>query len=418
MSTKIEKQKKIFSLLNDRFANLLEGSTELLADEAGDEAPDEQARVSRVDVLGRVYHFYRSIIQNLTSGLITIDLDGEITFVNRTVGQLLGYEVEELLSKQIQLLFDEEKEFRLFMQQLSSSGKRIDEKEVVFRKKNGEKIIVELNASPIHDENNNFEGIVLLFRDLTEIHQLKKQVERMERLALLGELAAGIAHEIRNPLGGIKTAAQVLEESFGVDDFRLQLIQRIVREVDKANRLLQEFFKFAKPTKPQLAFHNIEMIIDGVYLLLAPKLQKRNIKFSASFAENVPQVYVDETQIEQVILNLFLNSIDAMPEGGELRVNTRSKKLRILDKERENLNIENHEVTYVIVEISDTGIGIPEQHIEKIFNPFFTTKTDGVGLGLSICSRLIEENGGKIDVVRGKEKGATFILAIPAFIHR
>ncbi|HFE65209.1 MAG TPA: hypothetical protein ENK14_12470, partial [Caldithrix sp.] len=271
---------------------------------------------------------------------------------------------------------------------------------------------------PIHDENNKFDGVVLLFRDLTEVRHLKMQVERMERLALLGELSAGIAHEIRNPLAGIKAGAQILEDSFGADDFRYQIVERIVREVDKANRLLKEFFKFARPTKPKFKFHDVEMIIDGVYLLLAPKMQKRNIQFIPDFGTEVPQVYIDETQFEQVILNLFLNSIDAMQAGGKLKVSTFKKRLRVLDKEKEKLDVPNNDLNYVLVEISDTGSGISKENIGKIFNPFFTTKADGIGLGLSICSRLMEENGGKIDVVSEIDKGTTFILALPAFIHR
>jgi signal transduction histidine kinase len=297
-------------------------------------------------------------------------------------------------------------------------GKRIDEKEIKFLKKDNSSIIAGLTTSPIRDENNKFEGVVLLFRDLTEVIHLRLQIERMERLALLGELSAGIAHEIRNPLAGIKAAAQILEDSFGVDDFRYQLIERIIREVDKANRLLKEFFKFAKPTKPKLKFQDIEMIIDGVYLLLAPKLQKRNIQFSADFNTDMPQVFVDETQLEQVILNLFLNSIDAMPGGGKLKVGTNKKNIKLHEKDKQKLNVDSNEVNYVLIEISDSGNGIANGNMKKIFNPFFTTKTDGVGLGLSICSRLVEENGGKIDVTSKKNEGTTFLLAIPAFEHQ
>jgi len=166
-----------------------------------------------------------------------------------------------------------------------------------------------------------------------------------------------------------------------------------------------------------LRFHDIEMIIDGVYLLLAPKLKKRNIQFVANFSDDVPQVYVDETQLEQVILNIFLNAIDAMPGGGTLKVSTFRKILQLHEKEKERLKVEADVFNYVIVEISDTGTGIEPEKIDKIFNPFFTTKPDGVGLGLSICCRLIEENGGKINVTSQPGKGTTFLLGLPAFTH-
>ena len=416
MQSKLEKQKQIFQLLNQQFSNLLE---DISGSNSTALAPQKQqdGESSQIQLLDKVYNFYKSIIQNISSGLLTLDLDGEITFANRMAADMLGYEVKDLLGRYVTDLFPEDEETRKFLKSMFIPGKKVDEKEIVFRKKDGSNIIVGVSASPIHDENNKFDGVILLFRDLTEIRHLKLQVERMERLALLGELSAGIAHEIRNPLAGIKAAAQVLEESFGADDFRNQIIARIVREVDKANRLLQEFFKFARPTKPKLNFHDIEMIIDGVYLLLAPKMQKRNIQFQADFGSNVPRVFVDETQIEQVILNIFLNAIDAMPKGGILRVATYRKKLKLLDEEKDRFQINKSEIEYVLVEISDTGIGIPEEDLDKIFNPFYTTKTEGVGLGLSICSRLITENGGKIDVTSKVNEGTTFVLALPAFIH-
>ncbi len=417
MSSKIEKQKQIFDLLNSKFSNLLEEATIQDSEEKTADIARDKRRIDR-NLIDKVYNFYRSIIQNINGGLITLDLTGEITFANRIAAQLLGYKIEELPGQHIGDLFGTDDSSQKCLRSLFMPGKRIDEREITFRKKNGDTILVGLSASPLHDQDNNFDGVVLLFRDVTEVRHLKLQLERMERLALLGELSAGIAHEIRNPLAGIKAAAQILEDSFGVDDFRYQIIGRIVREVDKANRLLQEFFKFARPTKPKLKFHDIEMIVDGVYLLLAPKMQKRNIQFLPDFGSDVPQVYVDETQIEQVVLNLFLNAIDAMPGGGTLKVSTFIKKLRILENEKESLKVDESELNYVLVEISDTGTGISKENIEKIFNPFFTTKTEGVGLGLSICSRLIEENGGKIDVVSEWGKGTTFVLALPAFIHR
>lgn len=416
MSSKIAKQKQIYSLLSSKFGNLLE-PTEQPADGSLSEVLYSAPR-EHPGLLDKVYNFYRSIIQNINSGLITIDLSGEITFANRWAARLLEFPLEELMGLHLEDILMDTPESEKLLRTMFLPGKRIDDREVCFRTKRGHTLTVGLSSSPLRDENNEFNGIVLLFRDMTEIRHLQKQLERMERLALLGELSAGIAHEIRNPLAGIKASAQILEESFGQDDFRLQMIKRIIREVDKSNRLLKEFFKFAKPTRPKLKFADVEMIIDGVYLLLAPKFQKRNIQFHTEFAPETPQVYVDETQIEQVVLNLFLNAIDAMPDGGKLTVRTLPKRLRILDAEQEKLDVLENELQYVILEITDTGQGIAPKDLDKIFNPFFTTKNEGVGLGLSICSRLIEENGGKIDVASKLNMGTTFVLALPAFVHK
>jgi PAS domain S-box-containing protein len=416
MTSKIKKQKQIFSLLNNRFAGFLEAndSENSIPYEKGDESTDTYDQDL---LLNKVYNFYKSIIQNINSGLIAIDLQGQITFVNQPAAKMLGYDREELIRKNIYEIFNEDEASQKCLRLLFLPGKKIDDKEVTFRKKNNTSILVGLNVSPIHDENNKFDGIVLLFRDLTEIRELKLQIERMEHLALLGELSAGIAHEIRNPLAGIKASAQILQD--GVDDERLQqkIIDRMIREVDKANRLLKEFFKFAKPTKPNLKFHDLELIIEGVYLLLKSKFQNKNIEFSIEYETGIPQIFVDDTQIEQVIINLFLNGIDAMPNGGKLKINTFKKQLHVLENTVSINNVDG-KMDYVILQITDSGAGIEKKNLEKIFNPFFTTKVDGLGLGLSICSRLTQENGGKIDVRTESGNGTTFTLALPAFIHK
>ncbi|MEJ2049414.1 MAG: ATP-binding protein [Calditrichota bacterium] len=416
MTSKIKKQKQIFSLLNNRFAGFLEAndSENSIPYEKGDESTDT---FDQDLLLNKVYNFYKSIIQNINSGLIAIDLLGQITFINQPAAKMLGYEREELIRKNIYEIFNEDQASQKCLRLLFLPGKKIDDKEVTFRKKNNTAILVGLNVSPIHDENNKFDGIVLLFRDLTEIRELKLQIERMEHLALLGELSAGIAHEIRNPLAGIKASAQILQD--GVDDENLQqkIIDRMIREVDKANRLLKEFFKFAKPTKPNLKFHDLELIIEGVYLLLKSKFQNKNIEFSTEYETEIPQIFVDDTQIEQVIINLFLNGIDAMPNGGRLKINTFKKQLHVLENTVSVNNVDG-KMDYVILQITDSGAGIEKKNLEKIFNPFFTTKVDGLGLGLSICSRLTQENGGKIDVQTESGNGTTFMLALPAFVHK
>jgi len=416
MSSKIEKQKQIFSLLNSKFPVDMDVAVKTEADEQKKTASQKVLEQARL--IYQVYSFYKNLIQNLDLGLLTIDLGGEITFANRSAALLLGVSGKDLLGKNILQFFHQPEEGEHFLSRVKLSKKRISEQEFHFHTMDGRDIIVGVNASRLQDDENNFKGIIVLLRDLTEIRQLRNQLERMERLALMGELSAGIAHEIRNPLAGIKASAQVLEETFGVDDYRAQLVTRIIKEVDKANRLLKDFFRFAKPSRPKFGFHDIEMIVDSVYLLLAPKMKKRNIQFEEKFEENIPQVFVDDAQIEQVILNLFLNAIDAMEGGGVLTVKTRKKKLDTVPEDLEKLTISDQDIYYVIVEISDTGPGIPPQNLKKIFNPFFTTKTEGLGLGLSICSRLIEENRGKIDVISKPGKGTTFTLALPSFIHR
>ncbi|MEL6821457.1 MAG: ATP-binding protein [Calditrichota bacterium] len=283
----------------------------------------------------------------------------------------------------------------------------MDDWETTFARSDGKLIRVDVNASPLHDHNNRFEGVILSFRDLTEMHQLREQVTRMERLALLGELSAGIAHEIRNPLAGIKAASQVLEDQFDANDPRRALLERVIREVDRSNKLLNEFFRFARPSRPNLQQHSVEAIVSGVRLLLQPTLKKNDIHWQEDITAGL-QVRADGNQLEQILLNLLLNAIEAMPNGGELTV--QAKRRRIKDKGKSDTS----GAPKVIIDVSDTGVGIAAEHLEKIFNPFFTTRPEGTGLGLSICNRLIEEHEGTLEVQSREGEGSRFTIVLPA----
>lgn len=361
--------------------------------------------------LSRVFEFHKGIIQNISSGIITIDLAGNITFMNSTALELIANKSENMLGKSMEMLFADREEGHLIVNQLLKLNKMFESREATLNDINGEIIPIGFSTTPLCENNSDgTTGYIFIFRDIRELINFRKQMERMDRLATLGELSAGIAHEIRNPLAGIKTSAQVLEESFSPGDFRAQLVSRIVKEIDRSNKLLQRFFNFAKPSRPKPGFHQLENIVDGVFLLLAPKMAKRKIKFHTSFEENLPALYIDESQFEQVILNLFLNAIDAMPDGGDLHVTARFDKTSVRNDSADNAGV-------IIIAVTDTGRGISPEKIEKIFNPFYTSKSDGVGLGLSISSRLLEENQSRIEVRSEPQKGATFTIYLP-FVNK
>jgi len=357
--------------------------------------------------LNQVFEFHKGVIQNISSGIMTIDPDGKITFMNKSALQLIGFKSEEILGQQIESVFADKEEGLLIIKQVLKLKKMFESKEANLVAANGSIIPIGFSTTLLQDEDSNRDpGIIFIFRDIRDLINFRKQMERMDRLATLGELSAGIAHEIRNPLAGIKTSAQVLEESFSPGDFRSQLISRIVKEIDRSNKLLQRFFNFAKPSRPKPGFHSLKNIIDGVYLLLAPRLMKRKIEFIAEYEEGLPSIYIDESQFEQVILNLFLNAYDAMPKGGMLTVKAS------FDQSGQISDIQEH-TGAIRVFISDNGKGISAEKLEKIFNPFYTSKSDGVGLGLSISSRLLEENQSKIEVESVPSKGATFKISLP-----
>lgn len=365
----------------------------------------------KYDQLSQVFEFHKGIIQNISSSMITIDMEGIITFANKSALHLLGFSADNILGKKIDLFFAEQDEGQQIVNALIEQEKIYESHETRLLASGEEVIPIGFSTTFLSDEKTGERtGIVFIFRDIRDLINFRKQMERMDRLATLGELSAGIAHEIRNPLAGIKASAQVLEESFSPGDHRTQLISRIVKEIDRTNKLLQSFFNFAKPNKPKPGFHSLKNITEGIFLLLATRLKRRKIKFHSEFEEKLPLIYIDESQLEQVLLNLALNAFDAMPDGGTLSINAH------FDTQYRFSGVEGSAHGAIIVTVKDTGVGISNEKFEKIFNPFYTSKSDGVGLGLSISSRLLEENQSKIEVDSTLGKGTSFTIYLP-YVH-
>ncbi len=363
--------------------------------------------LKKYNTLNDVFEFHKGIVQNLSSCIITIDLNGNITFLNKSALALIGYQPEEILGKNIEQLFSDNDRYSQIAEDILVHSRMYESTESSLLSKEKKVIPIGFSTTRLLDpDSENVIGVIFIFRNISDLNNLRRQMERMDRLATLGELSAGIAHEIRNPLAGIKTSAQVLEESFSPGDPRSQLVSRIIKEIDRSNKLLQRFFNFAKPSRPRPDFHNIMNIVDGVYLLLKTRFKKKRINFSKDIPENLPKIYIDESQFEQVLLNLFINAIDALPEGGDIKIEAyfdQNKQVHKVQKETGS----------IIVKVHDNGTGISAELIEKIFNPFYTTKSNGVGLGLSICTRLLDENLSKLEVESKQDIGSTFTIFLP-----
>ena len=246
-------------------------------------------------------------------------------------------------------------------------------------------------------------GTAIAVENAKLYEDLKKQkavMRRADRLASLGTLTAGLAHEIRNPLVAIKTLIQLLPERIDDEEFRRDFLAVASGEVDRISSLVNELLEFARPAEPHLQHENIHEIMDGMILLVSTEVKKRNIAILTRYEENLPPVPVDREQIKQVFLNLLLNAIEASDEEGQVRV-----EIRTFQKGKDHRVLQT--------EISDTGCGIREDHLEQIFTPFFTTKDKGSGLGLSISHQIIQEHGGTIAVESRLGEGSSFFLNLP-----
>jgi PAS domain S-box-containing protein len=360
-------------------------------------------------------NFTESIVQSMGAGLITLDLDRRITYFNNAAEAVLGYEAAEVLGKHLDEVFSSE-ESAYLLPDPEDPKEPLYGCEAELTTRDGRRVHVGYTITPRIDNHGERVGTIISFRDISDIKQMQAEVARMDRLASLGVLASGIAHEIRNPLAGIKTMAQTLEEEIDPIDPRREYLTRIVRQVNRMDELLKAFFSYARPRQPVRKPHRLQEIVHEVMALLEKRLRNSNVQFQEEYDSDLPPIFVDFHQIQQVVFNLFLNALDAMPEGGQLRVEARpvTTKLQRVDRYGRRYAWKKDSSRYVEVRISDSGVGIDPKNLEPIFDPFFTTKPQGSGLGLSIVYRIIEEHKGEIRVESERGKGSTFILLLPA----
>ncbi|MBI5180804.1 MAG: PAS domain-containing protein [Nitrospirae bacterium] len=364
---------------------------------------------------------YKGIIQNMNTCVIITD-ESRIIYLNDAAAKTLGYRKRSLVGRDLTSLFPvKEKRHFTISDFLTIRDKTMPRNELDFVTKDKKVIPIGFTVTPFYDSKTKSSASILTFRDLTEIKKMENYMRQIDRLSILSQITAGLAHEIKNPLAGIKTSAQVLEEGMKIDDPRYQLTVRIAKEADRIDNLLKKFFNFAKPSEPHSANYDIEMIIDGVYLLLAHQFKNNRVSFKKDFSKRVPQVFVDENQVEQVLMNVFLNALQAMPGGGIVSVRTDTNAVYEEDGtglgESRIKGTKDGKEPVVYVEIKDTGTGISKENLERIFTPFFSTKKEGTGLGLSICRQLMLKNNGEIDIKSEEGRGAAVILSLPASLN-
>jgi signal transduction histidine kinase len=235
----------------------------------------------------------------------------------------------------------------------------------------------------------------------TELEQLHfQQLERADRLASIGEMAAGIAHEIKNPLAGISAAVTIIRDDMPAEDPRNMILGEVLQQVQRLDKTVNDLLFFGKPSSPELSCIDINEVLDSTFKFASQHRSVANIEKRVNLAPDLPTVYADGKQMQQVFLNLFLNAFQAMPDGGTLSINTG----RTVRQGRE----------YVTIDVADTGPGMPPLILEKIFTPFFTTKAQGTGLGLPICSKLVQMHNGSMQVTSDDTHGTVFTIELPA----
>jgi PAS domain S-box-containing protein len=362
---------------------------------------EEISRLTRE--LEDVKNFMESIIQSIGSGILITRMNDTITYINQAGERILGFPKNELIGKPLMTLGLREKQS--VVHSLLNNPEDLDtRREGWMRRRDGAEFPVGFTMNNHLSVRGELMGKIVIFRDLTSIYKIQEEILRMDRLVSLGKLSSGIAHELRNPLAGIKTTAQALGEELSEEDPRREYLSRITKEIDRLNELLKTFFSFAKPQKLNLAPCYIKDIINEIIPFLIKEIADKGIRLEEKYHPNLPKIKVDRNQMHQVFLNLFLNAIQAMPSGGALKINVTPHVSAPGDGGKQNI---------IKAVISDTGKGIPPHLIEKIFDPFFTTKPKGIGLGLSIAYQIIKKHGGTIKVESQWERGTSFVVTLP-----
>ena len=343
--------------------------------------------------LARIRTYTENVMESMADALISVDDDQKIVTCNRRAVEILGVAESDLKNREIREVLG--RDLGEFLRRESPRG-IIRDREIEVHHPLGKRIPLSLSAAPLKDETGREMGSVLLLRDLREIRDLQEKVRRSERLASLGRLAAGVAHEIRNPLSSIRGFAQFFMQRFKGQEKDQEYASTMVKEVDRLNRVITELLDFARPKEPHREPHSLEEILDHTLEVLKPELAKKKVGVEKKYERELPLARVDRDQLSQAFLNLLINSLESMEDGGEIRVEIRRER-------QDSLR----------VSIGDTGKGIPSEDLEKVFEPFFSTKRKGTGLGLSIVHQILEGHGGEIQVESQEGEGTFFQITLP-----
>jgi len=357
-------------------------------------------------------NFSDSIIQGLQHGLIITDQYGDIQKCNDVATSIFNGFSDGLEGKNLTTLIGQENSERLLNH--SSIGTAPGEAELSITTEGGNQLILRYSAIARSVSDNGEIGQIISLTDISEWRHVRKEMEKMNRLSTVAEIASAVAHEVRNPLAGIKIMAQSIEEDSGTEDERIECSRRIIRQVDRLNELLTDFFSYARPVMPKKRETSLTHILSETKPLIVNKLEKHRIHLLENYHNDLPSVIADPNQLQQVFLNLFLNAIDAIRQEGTIEIAARKLNSRDVSIYHKKNHFLQRGIRYVMVHFKDNGAGMSHKGTDRVFEPFYTTKANGSGLGMLIVYRTLKENDATISVESTEGKGTTFTMFFKA----
>ncbi|WP_173179638.1 ATP-binding protein [Desulfosarcina ovata] len=340
---------------------------------------------------------YRTLVENINDGYFLCQ-DDHVLYANSAFLYMHGYSKSEVLGKDFRKFLPKENVAQVEKILSGTWGKEIPEHIEFQRKhKNNKKLPTDLKINLI--KFNGKPALICILRDISKRKEMEKKVIEHQRLSSIGQLTADIAHEIRNPLSSIKTNIQVLSKQLHLQGFNKRRMEIAVEEILRLDRILQDVLNFSVPVKMEMSLDHLHNVIGKCVELIHEKIRRSKINVIQKLSRDIPEIYMNTGMFQQVILNLFLNSIDAMPNGGQIIITTR------------RIEIEDHKM--ILLEIMDSGCGIQSENLNRVFDPFFSTKTQGAGLGLSNVKKIIDAHHGSIEIENRANQGTRIIIKLP-----
>jgi two-component system, NtrC family, sensor histidine kinase PilS len=335
------------------------------------------------------------VFQSVGTGLIALDREHRVTAFNRAAEEITGVAAPRAIGRTWSALVGAALPLEPIEVAIGANPRASTRHETMLRRPDGTTVPVRMTFTALRSGEGERLGLISACEDLSAIREMEMRMRQADRLATVGRMAANIAHEIRNPLASLTGAIEVLTSPLTADDARERLSQIVARESERLNHIIKNFLEYARPAPLSIAAFDVAVAAEEVLLLLEHRASPGSLKVIREFAPSIPWP-VDAQQFRQILWNLCLNAVEAMPDGGELRV---AAAVRAGTLE---------------VAVSDTGDGIGAGDLAHVFEPFFSTKPEGTGLGLALVHRIVQEHGGEIDVRSAPGLGTTFTLTLPA----
>jgi PAS domain S-box-containing protein len=366
----------------------------------------------RLEELADLKSYTDNVLASMINGLITVDLDGRVVTLNPAAELMTGFFAGEATGRYCTDVFAGTPQLGEILMETIASRTAYPGLAVTVRRRNGRTLAVEISAAPLKGGEGKDLGVIAVMRDLTVVRELETRLRRSDRLAALGSLAAGLAHEIKNPLTSLLTFSRHLTRRFDDEQFREKFQSVVPHELQRINGIVERLLELARPSRLTFAAVRLPVLLERVVDLCAHELDGRGVRLTREYARDLPAIWADADALHQSLVNLVRNALDAMPAGGRLvlRVGWAGTDEIVVAGSR-NPGAPRR----VQIEVEDSGVGIAPEAADRVFNPFFSTKESGTGLGLALTHKIIEDHGGVIDFRPAPGGGTIFRIALALF---